>query len=30
MLAATYHQVWWPDASEVKYDADELPVGWAD
>ena len=26
MLAATYHQVWWPDATEVKYDGDELPV----
>ena len=26
VLAATYHQVWWPDAAEVKYDGDELPV----
>ena len=26
VLAATYHQVWWPDATEVKYDGDELPV----
>ena len=26
VLAATYHQVWWPDASEVKYDGDQLPV----
>ena len=26
VLAATYHQVWWPDASTVKYDGDELPV----
>ena len=26
VLAATYHQVWWPDASQVKYDEDELPV----
>ena len=26
VLAATYHQVWWPDANEVKYDGDELPV----
>ena len=26
VLAATYHQVWWPDASPVKYDGDELPV----
>ena len=27
VLAATYHQVWWPDTSTVKYhDGDELPV----
>ena len=26
VLAATYHQVWWPDASTVRYDGDELPV----
>ena len=26
VLAATYHQVWWPDATEVKFDVDELPV----
>ena len=26
VLAATYHQVWWPDATIVKYDGDELPV----
>ena len=26
VLAATYHQVWWPDASKVKYDGDELPI----
>ena len=26
VLAATYHQVWWPDTSEVKYGDDELPV----
>ena len=25
VLAATYHQVWWPDTSAVRYD-DELPV----
>ena len=25
VLAATYHQVWWPDVREVKYDG-ELPV----
>jgi hypothetical protein len=26
VLAATYHQVWWPDASTVRYDGAELPV----
>ena len=26
VLAATYHQVWWPGTSEVKYGQDELPV----
>jgi hypothetical protein len=26
VLAATYHQVWWPDTSEVKYGGDQLPV----
>jgi hypothetical protein len=26
VLAATYHQVWWPDTSAVKYEDDELPV----
>jgi hypothetical protein len=26
VLAATYHQVWWPDASTVKFDDGELPV----
>jgi hypothetical protein len=26
VLAATYHQVWWPDTSTVQYDGDELPV----
>ncbi len=26
VLAATYHQVWWPNASVVKYDGDQLPV----
>jgi len=26
VLAATYHQVWWPNATEVKYDGDQLPV----
>ena len=30
VLAATYHQVWWPDATGVKYgDGDQLPV-WHD
>jgi hypothetical protein len=26
VLAATYHQVWWPAASAVLFDGDELPV----
>ena len=26
VLAATYHQVWWPDTSTVRFDGDELPV----
>jgi len=26
VLAATYHQVWWPPAVEVKYHDSELPV----
>ena len=26
VLAATYHQVWWPDTSTVNYDGDDLPV----
>ena len=26
VLAATYHQVWWPPTTEVKYDDGELPV----
>ncbi len=26
VLAATYHQVWWPSTATVKYDGDELPV----
>jgi hypothetical protein len=26
VLAATYHQVWWPDTTAVKYDGDQLPV----
>jgi hypothetical protein len=26
VLAATYHQVWWPDTSTVHYDGNQLPV----
>jgi hypothetical protein len=26
VLAATYHQVWWPDTSTVKYGGGQLPV----
>jgi hypothetical protein len=26
VLAATYHQIWWPGTSTVKYDGDDLPV----
>jgi Replication initiator protein, pSAM2 len=26
VLAATYHQVWWPDTSVVRLDGDQLPV----
>src|SRR5216683_2698372 len=26
VLAATYHQVWWPDTSTVRYDGDHVPV----
>jgi hypothetical protein len=26
VLAATYHQVWWPDTTTVQYDSDQLPV----
>ena len=26
VLAATYHQVWWPDTSVVRFDGDERPV----
>ena len=29
VLAATYHQVWWPDTSIVRFEGDELPV-WDD
>jgi hypothetical protein len=26
VLAATYHQVWWPSPNEVKFSGDQLPV----
>ena len=26
VLAATYHQVWWPDTTVVRYEGDALPV----
>jgi hypothetical protein len=26
VIAATYHQVWWPSTDEVRFDADHLPV----
>ncbi|MEW9554577.1 replication initiator [Nonomuraea sp. NPDC050783] len=26
IAAATYHQVWWPQADEVRFDGDHLPV----
>jgi Helitron helicase-like domain at N-terminus len=26
IIAATYHQVWWPPANEVRFDGDQLPV----
>jgi hypothetical protein len=26
VLAATYHQVWWPSTSAVRFDGDQLPV----
>jgi hypothetical protein len=26
VLAATYHQVWWPDTNTVKHNGDHLPV----
>ncbi len=29
VLAATYHQVWWPDTSVVCFDGDQMPV-WDD
>jgi replication initiator protein RepSA len=26
VLAATYHQVWWPSTDVIRYDGDDLPV----
>jgi hypothetical protein len=26
IIAATYHQVWWPNTNEVRFDGDRLPV----
>jgi hypothetical protein len=26
VIAATYHQVWWPSATDIKYDGGQLPV----
>ena len=26
VLAATYHQVWWPGTTTVRYDSDHLPI----
>ncbi len=26
VIAATYHQVWWPSTGEVRFDGDHLPV----
>jgi hypothetical protein len=26
VIAATYHQVWWPSTAVVRYDGDQLPV----
>jgi len=26
VIAATYHQVWWPPTGEVRYERDQLPV----
>ena len=27
VLAATYHQVWWPDTTTVRFDCDHSPSG---
>ena len=26
VLAATYHQIWWPDTTTIRYDGGQLPV----
>ncbi len=26
VIAATYHQVWWPPADEIRFDGDQLPA----
>ena len=26
VIAATYHQVWWPSTAAVRFDGDRLPV----
>ena len=26
VIAATYHQVWWPPTDEIRFDGDQLPV----
>ena len=26
VIAATYHQVWWPSTTAVRFDGDRLPV----
>jgi len=26
VIAATYHQVWWPSTEAVRFDGDRLPV----
>ena len=26
VIAATYHQVWWPSTATVRFDGDRLPV----
>jgi hypothetical protein len=26
VIAATYHQLWWPSTDTIRYDGDQLPV----